>query len=96
MTVSPDCGGRQITVYELTYNTDSGTHITTCVMDGTECSSGVCHHELRNKAADRRCQPSVSQFSGENLIVSVRARNVVGSSNSAVSRSISEFCLLIN
>ena len=92
LTVFPDCDSRELTssMYELTYNSDSGTPITTCVVDGTQCSSGVCHHELRNNTADSRCHPPVSQFSGEDMTVSVTARSVVGRSISSVSRSISE------
>ena len=93
MTLSEDCAnGRDIRAsYELSYTTDCGTHITTCVVDGTECSNGTCHHELQNNTADSRCQPPVSQFSGERVTVSVTARNIVGRSNTAVSRNISEF-----
>ena len=93
VTISQNClNGRNIRAsYELTYTTDCGTHITTCVVDGTECSNGTCHHELQDNTADTRCQPPVSQFNGEGVTVSVTARNVVGRSNPAVSRSISEF-----
>ena len=92
MTISEDCAnGQDIRAsYELSYTTDSGTPITTCVVDGTECNSGTCHHELQNNIADSRCQPPVSQFSGEGVTVLVTARNMVGRSNPAVS-SISEF-----
>ena len=92
--MSEDCAnGQDIKpVYELSYTTISGTPITTCVVDGTECSNGTCRYELRNNTADSRCQPPVSQFSGEDVIVSLTARNIVGRSNPAVSRSISEFC----
>ena len=97
VTISEDCpNGRDIRAnYELSYTTDSDTLITTCVVNGTECSNGTCHHELRNNTADSRCQPPVSSFSGESVTVSVTARNIVGSSNSAVSRIISEF-LIVN
>ena len=93
VTTSEDCpNGRDITAsYELTYTTDIGTLITTCVVDGTECSNGTCRHELRNNTTDGRCQPPVSQFSAEDVTVSVTARNIVGRSNSAMSRSVSEF-----
>ena len=74
--------------------TDSGTPITTCGVDGTECSHGRCYHEFHSNTVDSRCQPPVSQFSGEgvtvSVTVSVTARNIVGRSNPAVSRSISE------
>ena len=33
--------------------------------------------QLQNNTADRKCQPSVSQFSGEDVIMSVMARNIV-------------------
>ena len=98
VTVSEDCpNGRDITAtYELTYTTESGTPIATCVLNGTECSSGTCRRELQNNTADSRCQPPVSQFSGEGVTVSVTARNIVGSSSPAVSRNISEFLLQVN
>ena len=54
-------------------------------------SNGTCSHMLQNNTPDSRYQPPVSQFSGEGVTVSVTARNIVGRSNSAVSRSISEF-----
>ena len=90
VTISEECPNGQDVVYELTYTTDSGINITTCVVDGTECTNGTCHHELQNNTADSRCQPPVSQFSGEDVTVSVTAKNIVGRSNPAVSRSISE------
>ena len=93
VTISEDCvNGRDIRAnYELSYTTNSGLLNTTCVVDWTECSNGTCHHKLQNNTADSRCQPSESLFSGENVTVSVTARNVVGRSNSAISRGISEF-----
>ena len=93
LTLSEDClNGQNIRAsYELSYTTDCGTLITTCVVDGTECSNGVCRHVLQDNTADSRCQPLVSQFSGEGMAVSVTARNIVGRSNPAVSRSISKF-----
>jgi len=95
VTVSEDCVSvRGITAsYELSYATDSGVLNTICVIEGTECSNGVCHHELQNSTADSRCQPPVSQFS-EDLTVSVTARNIVGRNNHAVSKRISEFSVL--
>ena len=95
MTVSEDCAnGRDIRAsYELSYTT--GTHITTCVVNGTDCRNGRCNHELWNNAGDSRCQPPVSQFSGEGVTVSVTATNIVGRSNSSVSRNISEFGVVI-
>ena len=93
VTVSEDCtNGQDIKAnYELSYTTDCGNPIATCVVDGRECSNGTCRHELQSNVADRRCQPPVSQFSGHSVIVSVTARNIVGRSNSSVSRSLSEF-----
>ena len=93
MTISEDCAnGQDIRAsYQLFYTTDSGTSITTCVVNETECSSGVCHHELQNNTADSRCSSPVSRFSGEGVTVSVTARNIVGRSDPAMSRSISEF-----
>ena len=92
VTISKDCvSGRDIrATYELSYATDSGILNTTCVVDGIECSNGVCRHELQSNTADRRCQPPVTQFSGEGVTVSVTARNIVGRNNPAVSRRISE------
>ena len=93
MTLSEECtNGRDIRAsYELSYTTDSGTLITTCNVSGTECSNGTCRHELQNNTADSSCQPPMSQFSDENVTVSVTAKNIVGRSNLAVSRNISEF-----
>ena len=93
VTVSEDCAnGRDIRAsYELSYTTDSGTLFTTCVVNGTECSSGLCHHELHNNNTDSRCWPQVTQFSGEGVTVSLTGRNIVGRSNSTLSRNISEF-----
>ena len=68
-----------------------GTPITTCVVNGRECSNGMCRHELQSNTADNRCQPPVSQFSGEGVTVSVTARNIVGRSNPAVSWNVSKF-----
>ena len=79
-------------MYELSYITVSGTLITTCVLDEAGCSNGTCHHQLQNNTADNTCQPPVSQFSGESVTVSLTATNVVGRSDSTVSRNISEFC----
>ena len=92
MTVSDDCTDEQdiTNSYELSYTSDLGSLNTTCVVGGTECSNGVCRHKVQNNTSDRRCQPPVSQFTGEAVTVSVTARNIVGKSNSAMSRSISE------
>ena len=94
--ISEDCANRQHirARYELSYTTDSGVSITTCVVNGTECSNGTCRHELKNNTADSRCSPQVSQLSGEDVIVSLTTRNIVGRSNSTVSRSISEFLIV--
>ena len=97
MTVSEECAnGRDVTaVYELSYNTASGTLITTCVVSGTECSDGTCSHVLQNNTADSRCEPQVSQFSeGEGVTVSVAARNIVGRSNPPVSGRISKLLIV--
>ena len=63
-------------------------------MDGAECTNGICRHELQSNTADSRCQPSVSQFSGEGLTVSVTvsvtARSIVGRSNPVMSNSFGE------
>jgi len=91
VTISEDCANGQDISYELSYNTTSGTLIATCVVSGTECSNGTCHHELQNNTADSRCQPPVSQFSGEGVTVFVTARNIVGRSNSSLPETISEF-----
>ena len=93
VTVSEDCANeRHIRAsYELSYTTNSGTHIATCVVNGRECSNGICHHELQSNTADSsRCQPPVTQFNGDGVTVSVTATNIVGRSDPAVSRSISE------
>ena len=91
VSISEECANGQNISYQLSYAADSGTHITTCVVDGTECSNSTCHHELQNNTADSRCQPPVTQFSDEDVTVSVIAKNIVGRSNSAVSRSLSKF-----
>ena len=87
LTVSEDCAnGRNIRAsYELSY---TNVNDTSCVVDTTKCSNGVCRYELQNTTEDSSCQPL---FSGERVTVSVTATNIVGSSNPAVSRSISEF-----
>ena len=96
MTASDDCTDEQgiTSSYELSYVAASGTLITSCVVDGTECSNGVCRNELQNNTFNSRCQPLMSEFSDENVTVSVTARNIVGKSNSAISRRISEFLSL--
>ena len=91
VTISENCANGQDTNYELSYTTGSGTLNTTCVVSGTECSNGTCSHELQNNTADSRCQPPVSQFSGEDVTVSVAASNIVGRSNSSPPVTISEF-----
>jgi len=92
VSVSADCAnGQDIRAsYEISYNNSSGTSITTCIVNGIDCSNGVCHHELQNNIADYRCQPQVPQFHGESVTVTVTSRNIVGRSNPAVSRSIGE------
>ena len=91
VTISKNCTNGQDINYEVVYTTDSGTLIATCNVSGTECSNGRCSHVLRSNTVANRCQPPVSQFSGENVTVSVTASNIVGRNNSAMSRSISEF-----
>ena len=91
VSISDECASGQDISYQLSYAADSGTPITTCAVDGTECSNGTCHHELQKNTADSRCQPPVPQFSDEDITVSIIARNIVGRSNSAVSRSLSKF-----
>ena len=91
MSVINGCEDEQHISYELTYSTGFGTLLTTCIVDKTDCSNGTCHHELHNNTADSRCQPPMSQFSGEGVTVSLTARNIVGRSNPAVLKSISEF-----
>ena len=93
VNISADCiNGQDIRAsYELFYTSSSGTSITTCVVNGTDCSDGVCRHELQENVTDIRCQPPVSQFNSESVTVTVTAGNIVGRSNPSVSRSISEF-----
>ena len=91
VTISEDCANGQDTNYELTYTADSGAPITTCILDGTECSNGTCSYVLQNNSTDSKCQPPMSQFSGEDVTVSVTARNEVGRSNPSVLRNIGEF-----
>ena len=81
VTVSVDCGNDRAS-YELFYTSSSGTSITTCVVNGTDCSNGTCSHELQNNIADNRCQPPVPQFNNESVTVTVTAENIVGRSNS--------------
>ena len=92
VTISEDCiNGKDIRAsYELSYITATGTLNTTCIMNGTECSNGKCHHQLKNNTADNRCQPPVSQFDSEAVTLSVAARNILGRSNFAKSKIISE------
>ena len=94
LTFSEDCAdGQDIRAnYELSYKTHSGTLNTACDVNGIECCNSTCHHELQNNTLDNRCLPPVSQFSeGEGVTVSLTAKNIVGRSNPAVSRNISEF-----
>ena len=84
LTIAEDCANECSirASYELSY---TNVNDASCVVDTTKCSNGVCHYELQNATADSSCQPLFS----EDVIVSVTARNIVGSSNPAVSRSIS-------
>ena len=92
MTLSEECANGQDMrdSYELLYTTVAGTPITTCVVNGTECSNGTCHHELQSNTVDSRCLPPVSQFSDEGLNVSVTTRSILGRSNPATSYRISK------
>jgi len=54
---------------------------------------GVCHHQLQNNTVDNRCQPPVTQFNSESVIVT--ARNIVGRSSPAVSRSINKLSMAL-
>ena len=97
MTVSVDCvNGSNITAsYELSYTSSSGTSITTCFLDGTDCSNGVCRHELQNDITDSRCDPPVPQFNSESVTVTVTvtAGDVVGRSNPSMPRNIGELLI---
>lgn len=83
--------------YELAYVSSSGTSTTTCkcFVNGTDCSNDVCQHELQNNTVDSSCDPPLHQFSGENVTVMVTAKNIVGKSNPAVSRNISELLMTL-
>ena len=63
-------------------------------MDGSECSNGICYHELQSNVVDSRCQPPVFQFSDESVTVSLTARSIVGRSNSTMSNSFSELSVI--
>jgi len=93
VSVSADCAnGQDIRAsYEISYNNSSGTSITTCVVNWTDCGNCICHHELQDNTTDSRCQPPVYQFISESVTVTVTARNIVGRSNPAASRSIRKF-----
>lgn len=99
VTLSEDhANGQDIrSSYELAYISSSGTSVTTCTcfVNGTDCSNDVCQHNLRNNTADSRCDPPLHQFSGENVTVTVAAKNIVGKSNPAVSRDISELLMTL-
>ena len=99
MNVSVDCAnGQDIRAsYEISYTDCSGTSITTCDVNGTDCSNGTCHYELQNNTSDSRCQPPEPQFNSEyvTVTVTVTARNIVGRSNPAVSRSIGELSVSV-
>ena len=91
VTNSEDCANGRDIYYDVIYTNDSGTLNTTCVVNGTECSNGTCHHQLQSNTADSRCQPTVSQFSGEGVTMSLTARNIVGRSGPPSPVLISEF-----
>ena len=63
-------------------------------MDGSECSNGICHHELQSNVVDSRCQPPVFQFSDESVTISVTARSIVGRSNSTVANRFCELSMI--
>jgi len=88
MNFSVNCANGQDMSYELSDISNSGTSISSCVVDGTDCNNGVCHHELQNNTADSRCQPPVPQFNSESVTVTVTARSAVGISS--VSRNVSK------
>ena len=92
MFVSVDCENGQDMSYELFYNSSSGTSITTCVVNGTDCSDGVCRHEVQNNTADSRCQPPVPQFNGGSVILTMTTRNI----GYNVTRTISELYIVYN
>jgi len=94
VNVSVDCAnGQENTAnYSISYTSSSGTSITTCVVDGTDCSNGTCRHEVHNNITDSRCRPQVPQFNSENVTVTVTARNIMGISS--VSRNISELFII--
>ena len=94
MTVSQSCTSGQNTSYEIFYTTASGALNTTCVVDGTECSNGICRHELQSSIVDSRCQPPVTKFSDESVTVSLTARSLVGRSNSTLSNRFSKFSVI--
>ena len=88
VTVSADCPNGQViraSSYEVVYASSSGTSniMNTCLVDGTDCIDGVCHHELQNNTADSRCQPPELQFNNESVTATVTAINIVGRSNPA-------------
>ena len=77
--------------YELSYTSSSGA--STCVVNGTDCSNGVCRHVVQNNITDSRCQPPATQFNSESVTVTVTAGNIVGSSS--VSTNLSEFSIAV-
>ena len=91
-----DCAkGRDFgTSYELSYTSSSDTSITTCVVNGTDCNDGICHHELQKNIQNHGCQPPVPQFSSENVTVTLIAENIVGKSTPAVYRNIGKMLAL--
>lgn len=97
MTISGDCAnGHKIRAsYEITYISSSGTSITTCLVNETDCSNIVCKHELQNNTADSKCQPPIPQFNGENVTIMLTTRNIVGRSIPAVSSTISKLLIAL-
>ena len=96
VTVSADCAnGQNIRAsYEISYTRSSDTSNTACVVNGTDCNNGICHHELQKNIQNRGCQPPVPQFSSGNVTVTLIAENIVGKSTPAVYRNIGEMLAL--
>ena len=96
LTVVENCtNGQDIRAnYQLFYSTDSGIFNATCDVNGTECSNGWCNYNtIDSNNISNECPPSISQIGGENVTVSVTAINLVGRSNSTMSRSSKYICL---
>lgn len=94
LNVSVDCpNGQDVgAIYELSYTINSGTNMTTCVVNGTDCSNGICRHELQSNTAGSECDPPVLQFNGENVTLTMSTRNI----DYSISRNISELFVALN